>query len=334
MKESVVSAILRERAAEGLVGKSVHFLELVAKLKKVADLQINLLLTGETGTGKSKCAEFIHHYSNRRTGPFIICNCGACPETLFESQLFGHVRGAFTGAHQDRDGLVAEANGGTLVLDEINSLDLNSQVKLNHFLESGCYRRVGENKVLRADVRIISVTNINLLDEIARGRFRKDLYYRLIEYQIHIPSLKSRLDDIPLLLSHFCSLYSHLSQFDKPSFSKEFIKNAMRYEWPGNIRELEFFVKHCLVDASSPDIDAKDFQSGQEKSNTVMPCYESLEWKAAKSKVLELFERTYIDRLLRHYGGIVSRCARHAGMHAPDFWRLMRKYEIRADSFK
>ena len=172
----------REHVFYDFMGEHPAFLSMVGKLKKLATKNITVLLIGETGSGKGRCAEFIHQCGDRHKGPFIPYNCGLGSEHLFESQLFGHARGSFTGAHRERPGLVEETNGGILFLDEINSLTASNQVRLNHFLETKTFRRLGENRLRRSNIRVIAASNMSLCEQIAAGRFRKDLYYRLAEW--------------------------------------------------------------------------------------------------------------------------------------------------------
>jgi DNA-binding NtrC family response regulator len=334
MKESVLASLMRERAHEGFVGQHPVFKKLISDLKKLADKNISVLLLGETGTGKSRCAEFLHHYSDRSNGPFILDNCGAGPVSLFESQLFGHIKGAFTGAHCDKAGLVEEAHSGTLVLDEINSLSLESQVKLNHFLENGYFRRVGENKIRQADTRIITISNVDLRKEIAAGAFREDLFYRLAEYEISVPPLRQRPTDIPLLVNYFFKKYKHLSSVENISFTRSAIVQLQDYTWPGNIRELENTIKKCLIDVSQNCIEHVPLPRSSHSAKSVFTSLQELPWKIAKGNIIAEFERNYCRWLLEKYKGVVSRCARHAQMHSSDFWKLLRKYDMDAHAFK
>ena len=182
MKEEIFLSLRREYALKGFIGKHPSFIHLIEKLEMLADKDVSILLIGETGTGKGCCAEIVHQYGPRYRGPFIPFNCGAGPESLFESQLFGHIKGAFTGAHKDHPGLVEEAHTGILFLDEVNSLDCSLQVKLNHFLETGQFRRLGENRFRKSDIRIVAASLTDLREDVQKGTFRKDLYFRLAEY--------------------------------------------------------------------------------------------------------------------------------------------------------
>lgn len=335
MQRDFLVALRQKPAFKSLVGKHPLFSNLLEKLKTVAGKEITVLLVGETGTGKGLCAEFIHRYGNRYDGPFIPFNCGATPSTLFESQLFGHVKGAFTGAYKDRQGLVEEANQGILFLDEVNSLDLNAQVKLNQFLETGHFRRIGENQLRQSDVRIIAASNIDLSQEVKEGRFREDLYYRLAEYEIYLPKLRERKEDIPLLVKYFVQQNSHLCKFDYIKFTDRALDQLINYDWPGNIRQLENIIKRCLVDTHSPIIDFVDLpdpviQNNEDSSALLY----SLPWKEAKKRIVATFEKKYLTNLLKVYSGVVAKCARHAGMHPPDFWKLLKKYNIKAQDYR
>jgi DNA-binding NtrC family response regulator len=339
MRERIITTMMQERAKEGLIGKSTVFTNLMEQLGQIADKKITVLMLGETGTGKSRCAEFVHHYSNRFQGPFIVYNCGACPESLFESQLFGHKRGSFTGALEDRIGLVEDADGGTLVLDEINSLAFPSQVKLNHFLETGNFRRVGENRLRQADVRIIAATNTDLKTEVCQGRFREDLYYRLSDYEILIPPLRDRQEDIVLLIDHFVKKYAYLNPNSPFGLNKENMTNALFYPWPGNIRELESHVKRCIIDAANSLVEHPPFAIDKANSNPSNSIDENrllqdMQWKKAKKQVITRFELKYLQCLLSRYHGIVVRCARHAGMQPADFWKMLKKYNLNAQEYR
>lgn len=336
MHEKAQIVFRREHAVRNLVGSHPTFIRLVEKLQIVASKNISILLLGETGTGKGHCAEFIHQFSHHYNYPFIPYNCGTGPVDLFESQLFGHVKGAFTGATSNRWGLVTEADNGILFLDEINSLDMASQVKLNHFLETGCFRRVGENIVRNVDVRIIAASNTDLKDKIIAKRFREDLYYRLAEYEILVPPLRKRKEDISLLADYFLIKNAYLTCYDKLKLSNETLEFFEQYHWPGNIRQLENFIKKSIVDAKSniielsEDLKMSEFES---KSEPIDPL-NNMPWKKAKNKVVSDFEKKYLRSLLQKYHGNVAKCARHAGLRAPDFWKLLRKYNLSARPYR
>ncbi|MFQ5603181.1 MAG: sigma 54-interacting transcriptional regulator [bacterium] len=336
MKEDILLSLRRKHAREGLIGQHPDFLGLVEKLKKISDINVSVLLIGETGTGKGRCAEFIHQYGERHNRPFIPFNCGATPENLFESQLFGHSKGAFTGAYKERSGLVEEAHEGILFLDEINSLPLSSQVKLNHFLETGCFRRLGENGFRQANVRIVAAANSDLSQEVSAGDFREDLYYRLAEYELQVPALRNRVQDIALLVHYFISKNSDLNANHNLQFSARALKALMDYPWPGNIRELENFVKRSLIDSQVQTIDKLSFKQ-KKPFDPTLPFsreLEALPWKQAKKQIVASFEKKYLCVLLKKYRGIVTRCAKHADMHASDFWKLMRKYRLKASRYR
>lgn len=336
MKENLPQNLRQKYSMENFVGDHPTFLNLKTTLEKVANSDLSVLLIGQTGTGKGLCAQFIHQYSDRYNCPFISYNCGAGPDTLFESQIFGHVKGAFTGANVDRIGLVEEADTGILFLDELNSLSQYSQVKLNHFLEKGHFRRVGENKFRQANVRIIAASNVDLREEVMKGNFRADLYFRLAEYELKVPSLCDRGKDIVLLANHFLKKYRHLSHNGSFEFTPNALQELQEYDWPGNIRELEHTIKRCIIDARASLIETVDLPRRNEiETSEALPDHlHLLGWKEAKTKVISHFEKGYLSRLLQRFNGNVSRCARHAGVQPSDFWKLLRKYSIKAQDFR
>jgi DNA-binding NtrC family response regulator len=249
--------------------------------------------------------------------------------------LFGSKKGAFTGAHEDSAGLVEMAHGGTLVLDEINSLDIHSQVKLNYFLEKNYFRRLGETKLRHRDVRVISISNVDLRCEVQEGRFRRDLFYRLAEYEIFVPPLRSRKEDIVPLINHFLEMYSDLNTLGPITFSDKVLEELQSYDWPGNIRELKNFVKRCIIDAKTSVIENVSVLGNKKPSIPIQAASaDSLPWRIAKKQAVASFETQYLKNLLKRYHGVVARCARHADMQTPDFWKLMRKYDIKADDFR
>lgn len=318
------------------MGNHATFLNLKNALERVANSDLSVLLIGETGTGKGLCAQFIHQCNNGYNRPFIPYNCGAGPDTLFESQIFGHIKGAFTGADIDRIGLVEEADTGILFLDEVNSLSPYSQVKLNHFLESGYFRRVGESKFRKANVRIIAASNVDLRKEVLEGNFRADLYFRLAEYVLKVPSLRERGNDIILLAKHFLEKNKHLSTNGSFQFTSNALKQLREYDWPGNIRELEHSIKRCIIDTPSSLIETVPLprKSETETPETVSDHLHLLRWKEAKAKVISHFEKNYLEKLLHQFNGNVSQSARHAGVQPADFWKLLRKYNIKAQNFR
>jgi DNA-binding NtrC family response regulator len=335
MKEDILKSIRQKYVLRDFIGNHPIFTNLVQKLKKIATKNVSVLLIGETGSGKGRCAEFIHHYSDRFNCPFIPYNSGAGPDSLFESQLFGHVKGAFTSANSIRIGLVEEADTGILFLDEINSLSHESQVKLNYFLETGCFRRVGDNRLLTSNVRVISASNVNLYQEVCDGRFREDLYYRLAEYELFVPPLRFRKEDIPLLAEYFLEKYSYLNTIGKFCLNTHAQQTLMKYDWPGNIRELENFIKRIIIDAKSNIINSVELPSSHYPSAESYNAWMNhLPLKEAKRKSISLFEKNYLQTLLKQHHGIVAQCARHAGIHPSDFWKMMRKYKLKAKDFR
>jgi len=234
----------RRFALGGLIGKTKKMQVVYDLIEKVAKSRINVLLTGESGTGKELVAKAIHYQSDRRSNPFVPINCGAIPENLLESELFGHEKGSFTGAMQQKAGLFEVADNGTLFLDEIGELPPMMQVKLLRVLQEQEFRRVGGTKDIKVDVRVIAATNKDLAEAVSRGEFREDLFYRLNVIAVHLPSLRERREDIPLLIEHFCRKISKQGQ---PDVAEDALRRMLDYSWPGNVRELENAVERCLI---------------------------------------------------------------------------------------
>jgi DNA-binding NtrC family response regulator len=237
----------QETLVEGMIGDSPQMRAVYDLTRKVAASSATVLLTGETGTGKELIAKAIHLLSPRRTGPFIRVNCGALAESLLESELFGHVKGAFTSANENRTGRFEAAHGGTIFLDEINSVSHKLQVKLLRVLQEHEFERVGDTRTIQVDCRIVAATNRDLLDEIDEGRFREDLYYRLNVIPIDLPPLRDRIDDIPALAKHFTRVYALENGRPVPTIVPEAIEVLKAYRWPGNVRELQNYIERAIV---------------------------------------------------------------------------------------
>jgi len=310
-----------------IIGKNYSFVSETEKIPVVAKTDSTVLIHGETGTGKELFARAIHYLSSRNNKPFIPVNCGAIPVNLFENEFFGHEKGAYTGADASYSGLINEANGGTLFLDEIDSLSLISQVKLLRFLQDTCYRKVGSTEIQKANVRIITSTNINMLDAVEQGLFRRDLYYRLNVLSIEIPPLRERIDDIPILTSRFLNRYKNKFNRNISDISPRALNKLMSYDWPGNVRELEYVIERAVVLTKDSKIDECDI-----KLTSRMDSEKQIPFKEAKQNVVKVFEVNYIKSLLYIYNGNITKAARAAGKNRRAFWQLMRKYKIEADT--
>ena len=239
--------IQRLQKQSGIIGTSEKILEVIGMIGQVAPVDISVLVTGESGTGKEVMARAIHKHSKRSSLPMVTVNCGAIPEGIIESELFGHKKGSFTGASDDRKGYFEEANKGTIFLDEIGEAPLETQVKLLRVLETGEYMRVGESKVRYTDVRVIAATNKNLAELVTKDRFRQDLFYRLKTVMVHVPSLRDRVEDINPLVERFALEFTRSNEILYRGFMPEAIRIMKQYNWPGNIRELKNFVEKIMV---------------------------------------------------------------------------------------
>lgn len=241
-----------------LIGQSKAILQIKRLVKKVERSDVQVLIYGETGTGKEVIARTIHSHSPRREGPFVAINMGAISEDLIESELFGHEKGAFTGAEERREGKFEEAQGGTIFLDEIGEMDLNMQTKLLRVLQEKVICRVGSNREISLDVRILAATNRKLEQEVLKGNFREDLYYRLQGFLIFMPPLRERGKDVLLLANHFLSDFCKANQKERKSFNREVEKVILQHHWPGNIRELKYFVQRAVLMSESAVIRVED----------------------------------------------------------------------------
>jgi transcriptional regulator with PAS, ATPase and Fis domain len=239
--------VQRPASMQGVVGSSATLIDVFSVVDRVADTDCTVLITGESGTGKELVARGVHAQSPRRNGPFVAVNCGAIPEALLESELFGHARGAFTGAHQTKVGRIGVADRGTLFLDEIGELSLGLQVKLLRILQSREYSPVGDTRVLKADVRVVAATNMDLEKAVAEGNFRQDLYYRLNVIMLHVPELKRRASDIPELVEHFMATAREKTGRQITQISRAAMQLLMDHSWPGNVRELENTIERAML---------------------------------------------------------------------------------------
>lgn len=329
-RSKTLTYTLKEKLGlQQLVGESSTFLVVIKKVPLAAKCDATVLISGETGTGKELCARAIHYLSPRAGKPFVPVTCGAIPTELMENELFGHIRGAFTGASSSQPGLIHEADGGTLFLDDIDCLPLPAQVKLLRLLQEKEYRQLGSTKTRQADVRIIAATNLALEESVGKGEFRQDLYYRLNIIPLKLPPLRERREDIPVLTHHFLRKYS--TEFDKlvTDCTSEAMRALVLYEWPGNVRELEYVIQRAVLFSEKKVIHDVDIDLPHQNA---AECQES--FKEAKAKVIEHFERDYIQGLLLAYRGNISRAAQAAQKNRRAFWQLIRKHRIDVQSFR
>jgi DNA-binding NtrC family response regulator len=315
---------------ESIVGDSPNFLRVVEKIPLLANCQTTILISGETGSGKEVIARAIHYQGSRQGKPFIPVNCGALPDHLFENELFGHTKGAFTDASSAEKGLIAEAEGGTLFLDEIDALSQAGQVKLLRFLQDGEYRPVGSARTLIADVRVIAATNTELTKRVESKLFRDDLYYRLNFLSLAIPPLRERIEDVVPFTAHFLGRYAKQNGQAARVFSFGALEKLMAYSWPGNIRELESVITKTLTFSTAPTLEADDIELSS-ASDEVISRARSL--RDAKSRTVQAFERGYLTKLLAKYRGNVTHAAKAAGKERRTFQRLLRKHNLSRHSF-
>jgi DNA-binding NtrC family response regulator len=323
-----------------LLGSGPAMEKLHAHIDRIARTSATVLITGESGTGKELVARSIHAHSLRKNNPFIPIDCSTIPESIIESELFGHMKGSFTGAIRDKKGLVEEANGGTLFLDEIGDLSVSMQVKLLRLLQEGEYKPVGSNTIRKVDIRFIAATNRNLWDQIKKGEFREDLFYRLKVIDIHIPPLRERMEDIPILAGHFVEKYSIIHEKKVKGISQEALYLLMLRDWPGNIRELENVIERGVIMASGDILLEEDLLSTESASrDAVAPDHPmedifTLPFKAAKDRLIEEFQVQYIARALARHGGNVSQAAKDSGVKRQYLHRLIRETNIDSKAFK
>ena len=295
------------------------------------------MITGETGTGKEVLAEEIHNHSPRRDKPFIVIDCAAISKELIESELFGHVKGAFTGANNDRQGAFELADGGTVFLDEIGDLSPDLQPKLLRVLEKREIRRVGSNMIRKINVRIISATNRNLASEVNAGHFREDLFYRLSVVHLELPPLRRRREDVPLLVKRFLADMKGEDAFADLADFNHTMDILKRHEWPGNVRELRNLIELALYSEKRP-VDLSAFLSltslhaGHSRQQEEAPSFETGKpFKDAKNELIEKFEQAYLNDLLARNRQNISRSAREAGIERAYLQRLIRKYGMREE---
>jgi DNA-binding NtrC family response regulator len=312
-----------------LVGVSAAHVQLIGKLQKIAPTDAEVLISGPTGVGKELYANYIHQHSTRAKASFVPVNCGGLPVELIENELFGHVAGAFTGARPQSEGLVAAAEGGTLFFDEVDSLPLACQAKLLRFLQDKEYRRLGETRLRRANVRIVAATNVDLVAAVRAKSFREDLFFRLRVVPVEVPSLAQRPDDILLLVDTFVERCSESYKLPCVVFGDCALDRLKSYSWPGNIRELENCVKYLTCLQLARPVDPADLPLlGENESDNGLPIEalaETVPLRALKRELVSEFERTYLESALRRSGGNIAAAARASGKPRRAFFELMRK---------
>ena len=319
--------IRRRGGADGRrpVGRAPRFVEVLELAETVAATGSTVLISGESGTGKEVLARYIHELSDRSEKAFLSINCGALPESLLESELFGHVKGSFTGAVKDKDGLLVAAGGGTFFLDEIGEMTPSTQVKLLRAIQEREVIPVGATKAIPVDVRIISATNRDLEEEIARGSFRSDLYYRLNVIQLHLPPLRDRREDVPLLAAHFLEKLAGQRGAERvPVLAEETLDVLVRYDWPGNVRELENALERAAVIATEDTILPETLPERVREA----PRPRLVSDDAPQNPTMEVVERAYILWVLQSEGGNKTRAAEVLGIDPSTLYRKLNRYGI------
>ena len=314
-----------EAAAPEILGSSPALREMLTQVRQVAQFDACVLVTGDTGSGKELAARSIHRLSPRAARSFVAINCAAIPDTLFDSELFGHVKGAFTGAVTNHPGLMEQADGGTLFLDEVAELSPTSQAKLLRTLDSGRTRRVGSATDRQVDVRLVCATNRDLRQEVAEGRFREDMFYRLAALEVEVPPLRARREDVPLLALRF--LETLRVNGSPVGFSDAAIAMLQSYDWPGNIRELRNAVQRVVARARGKVVTAQDVARSRVLGGQKLPAVDGA--VTPRDAAVAGFEGQHVAQVLASHDGNVTRAARSLGVHRTTLQRLMRKYELR-----
>jgi len=319
----------------GILGNSGQIREIIAVAANVASSRASVLIEGESGTGKELIAQAIHFLGDRAEKMFVPINCSAIPDNLLESELFGHAKGAFTGATESKQGLFQFAQGGTLFLDEIGDLSTALQAKLLRVLQDGRIRRVGDFKEIDTDVRIVAATNKDLSSLIRKGEFREDLYFRLAVIPIRVPPLRERREDIPILTAHFLKML-FAGKSPEIRFEKEAISLLMEYDWPGNVRELKNLLERLAILKQGKVITPKDLPAEFHALEIVVPQSDAgiLNYREAKEKVLQEFHRGFVETTLKKHGGNVSKAAESLGLDRGNFQRILRRYGFHASEYR
>ena len=321
-----LKALLGEKfGIENIIGKSKKMQDVLELVARAAETDSNVCIFGESGTGKELIAKSLHLCSSRKNGPFVVVNCPAIPEGLHESELFGHEKGAFTGALKGKRGFFSQANGGTVFLDEVSEMPETMQVKMLRVLQEKQFHTLGGEKPINVDVRLLTATNKNLEEEVAAGRFREDLFYRIYVIPIFLPPLRERKEDIPLLVDHFLYAFAKKMQKKIKGISTPALQSLLSYSWPGNVRELENAIEYA-VGMSTKEIISEDliFQAKATEEDQPTPL------KEAKNQ----FEKHYISNILLLTRGNVSQAAKLAGKYRGDFYALLKKHNIDLSTFK
>ncbi len=322
-----------------LVGTSVAMRNLRAAVARLSTQELPILIRGESGTGKELVARALHETGVRRGQPFVALNCGAIPDSLIDSELFGHAKGAFTGATTDRAGVFVEADGGTLFLDEIGDMPIAVQARLLRVLQEGEVRPIGSTGVRKVNVRVVAATHVDLSKAVEQGKFRLDLYYRLNVVVLPVPPLRERIDDVPLLAAHFLRKHGGAGA---PSIEAEALELMSQYAWPGNVRELENALMHAValhhgesIGPSALPFQIVPFARGTQKLGTLASDDDQLlPFSESKHAMIATFEQSYVSKALRKSKGSVSEAARIAGLDRANFRRLLQRYSIDPSSFK
>jgi two-component system nitrogen regulation response regulator NtrX len=316
---------------ESLIGQSPAMLELTAQLEVAARSDSRILIGGENGTGKELVARQIHRLSQRSHRPFVEVNCAAIPDELIESELFGHVRGAFTGASSDRRGRFELAHGGTLFLDEIADMSLKTQAKVLRVLEEQRFERVGGTSSIQVDVRVLAATNKDLEKEIEQGRFRDDLYFRLAVIPLRVPPLRERREDVPALVEHFIAVFAQEVGRRPKRCERPALERLHDYSWPGNVRELRNLIERLMIMVPSDIIGVKDLPPAIRGEHTdrfqrlLDGDFQSLR------EARDAFERRYIERKLQQFDGNVTKTAQALGLERSNLYRKLKAYDIEVE---
>ena len=329
LDDAVSVPLWHESRLHGLLGASAAMRHMFDMINRFAQSDATVLIQGETGAGKEGVAEAIHLCSPRKNGPFVVLDCSAIPEQLFEDQIFGHEQGAFTGAGRQTVGVFEAAHGGTLFLDEIGELPLDVQAKLLRAVETRKVRRIGSTKVISADVRIVAATNRDLATEVNRGTFRSDLFYRLSVAKLSVPALRERREDIPLLVEHFLRQL-HATHGD-PRLPDDFIARAQRHAWPGNVRELRNAVERAVLLPNHP---TAGMEAPPKREQSFGDVDIDVPFKTAKQQLVDEFDRRYLTALLEAHDNNISAAARAAGIERMSIYKMIRRLGLDEGSKK